>query len=77
MKNHKDSSVDSIKETPIDVGTLIELVHDACTSCLDMNLLNQALEREAEADVKLARINKAVKEFIPQVAKQILSEKGS
>ena len=61
----------------IDVGTLIELVRDACTSCLDMKLLNQALEREEEADVKLARINKAVKEFIPQVAKQILSEKAS
>ncbi len=43
---------------------LVEEVLTVAKSCLDIDVLNAAMEREREADIKLARLNAAVAELI-------------
>ncbi len=51
----------------MDPEILIREVKQACLSCLDVDALNAALEREQQDDVKLARLNAAVAKIIPDL----------
>jgi hypothetical protein len=51
----------------MDPEILIQEVKQACLSCLDVESLNAALQREREDDVKLARLNAAVCKIIPDL----------
>jgi hypothetical protein len=51
----------------MDPDDLIEEVKSACLAWMDVGILNAAMKREQEDDVKLARLNAAVAKLIPDL----------
>lgn len=51
----------------MDPDHLVEEVKAACLAWMDIDLLNAAMKREQEDDVKLARLNAAVAKIIPDL----------
>ena len=51
---------------------LINEVLNVSKSCLDIDAFNAAMENERQADIKLARLNAAVRELIRTTGAQIM-----
>ena len=51
---------------------LINEVLNVSKSCLDIDVLNAAMERKKQADIKLARLNAAVRELIRTTGAKIM-----
>jgi len=61
----------------LDPATLIKLVSDTCRSHMDIGAFNAALERENEAEVKLARLRAALAKQVPALFAEIEAMEGA